>query len=261
MRIDQLKYVKFKTTKGIAVATLNRPEKRNALNFDVFMEIESILDNCDADPDVKVLVITGSDRAFAAGADIGDMVDADSDKLTEITKVVMRVQNKIKSCVPVIASVSGMALGGGCELAMACDIRIASNTAMFGLPEIKLGIIPGGGGTQRVSRISSPATALYLALTGESISADQAMALGVVSRVVPQERLMQETLKLAEKLKFMPPLAVKAVKKAIYEGCNLPLDDGLNMERTLFSSLFETSDQKEGMKAFIEKRVPVFKGR
>ena len=260
MSIETLKYVQFEVNKEVAIATLNRPEKLNALNLDVFLEIESILDNCDADPDIKVLVITGSDRAFAAGADIGDMVDADSAKVAEITKVVMRVQKKMESCVPVIASVSGLALGGGCELALACDIRIASDSAAFGLPEIKLGIIPGGGGTQRLARISSPATALHLALTGEPISADQAISLGIVSRVVPQEQLKQETLKLAEKLKFMPPLAVKAVKKAIYEGSNLPLDDGLNMERTLFSSLFETSDQTEGMKAFIEKRVPVFKG-
>lgn len=260
MTIKELKYVQFKITKGIAVATLNRPEKLNALNFDVFSEIESILDNCESNPDIKVLVITGGDRAFAAGADIGDMVDADSAKVAEITKVVMRAQKKIETSVPVIASISGLALGGGCELALACDIRIASDTASFGLPEVKLGIMPGGGGTQRLAKISSPATALYLALTGDNISADQAVSLGIVSRVVSQDQLKQETFKLAEKLKLMPPLAVKALKKAIYEGSNLPLDDGLNMERALFSSLFDTSDQKEGMKAFIEKRVPVFKG-
>lgn len=258
--MNELKHILFEEDKGIAIATLNRPEKLNALNLDVFADIDSILDHCNSNPDIKVLIVSGGDKFFAAGADIGNMANGDSTAAIQNTEIVMQVQKKIKSCVPVIASISGLALGGGFELVMACDIRIASETAVFGLPEIKLGIIPGGGGTQRLARISSPATALDLVLNGDTISAEQAMRLGIVSRVVSSDQLKKETFKLAEKLMSMPPLALRAAKKAIYEGFNKPLDDGLKIEQKLFSSLFDTSDQKEGMTAFIEKRPPVFKG-
>jgi enoyl-CoA hydratase len=249
------------STKGkVGVITLNRPHALNALNAELIGEVNRALDRFEADPAIGCIVITGNEKAFAAGVDIKEMhkktfVEAyGSDFLAPF--------DRISSCrKPIIAAVGGYALGGGCELAMACDIILAADTAVFGQPEITLGIMPGNGGTQRLTRAVGKAKAMELCLTGRHIKAEEAERSNLVSRVVPAAELMDEAMKVADKIANLSQHAVMMIKEAINRGFATTLAEGARFERGQFYSLFATEDQKEGMTAFIEKRTPVFTNR
>jgi enoyl-CoA hydratase len=242
-----------------ALITLNRPKQMNALNDALMDALGEALLGFDADPGVGCIVITGSEKAFAAGADIGvlsqhDFVSAYStDLITRNWEHIRRVRK------PVIGAVAGFALGGGCELAMMCDIVIAADTAKFGQPEIKLGIIPGAGGTQRLPRAIGKAKAMDLVLSGRMMGADEAERAGLVSRVVPADTLLAEALALGELICGLGGASVMAAKECVNRAYETPLAEGVMVERRLFHAMFGTADQKEGMDAFLTKRKPVFR--
>jgi enoyl-CoA hydratase len=245
----------------VGLITLNRPKQLNALNDQLMDELGSALLKMDADDAVGAIVITGNEKAFAAGADIGAMAQwsyMDVFKTGYITRNWETIRQIRK---PVIAAVSGFALGGGCELAMMCDIVIAADTAKFGQPEIKLGVIPGAGGTQRLPRAVSKAKAMDLCLTARFMDAQEAERAGLVSRVVPAERVVQEALEAAATIAEYSLPAVMMAKESINRAYESTLTEGVLFERRLFHSLFATEDQKEGMSAFMEKRKPGFKHR
>jgi len=245
---------------GVALIRLNRPESLNALNRALVADLTQMLLDLDQDSEVRAIVITGNERAFAAGADIKEMAGDSAIDMLILDQFQKWDQIKrLKK--PLIAAVSGYALGGGCELAMLCDIIIASETAQFGQPEIKIGVIPGAGGTQRLTRAIGKSRAMEYILTGRFFSAQQAYEWGLVSRVVPVELYLEEAIKLAAEIASMPPLAVQLAKQAILKSYELSLEEGLHFERRNFYLLFATEDQKEGMKAFMEKRSPQWKGR
>ncbi len=252
--------IQVRTEAGkVGIITLNRPKQLNALNDQLMDELGAALKAFDADPAIGCMVITGSEKAFAAGADIGAMASysfADVYKGDYITRNWETLRSIRK---PVIAAVSGFALGGGCELAMMCDVIIAADNAKFGQPEIKLGIIPGAGGTQRLPRAVGKAKAMDLALTGRMMDAAEAERAGLVSRVVPLDKLMDEALGAALMISDYSQVAVMAAKEAVNRAFEGTLSDGVMFERRLFHSLFGTADQKEGMAAFVEKRKPAFK--
>ena len=246
---------------GIAVITLNRPKALNALSNQLMAELTTALDDLEADDSIGAIVITGSEKAFAAGADITEMKDkslADAYLEDFITSGWERLTRCRK---PVIAAVSGFALGGGCELAMMCDIILAADTARFGQPEITLGILPGAGGTQRLTRLVGKAKAMELCLTGRMMDAVEAERAGLVSRVVPAAELLDEALKTARKIASMPRIAALMVKEAVNRAQETTLSEGIRFERRLFHATFATEDQKEGMTAFVEKRKPDFKNK
>jgi enoyl-CoA hydratase len=246
-------------TKGaVGVITLNRPKALNALNAQLIDEMNLALDACDADDNIRCIVLTGSDKAFAAGADIREMKD--------VTGAAARQQQMLKTWdhfglirKPIIAAVSGFCLGGGFEFALASDFIIASDTAKFALPEITLAILPGGGGTQRLTRIVGKAKAMELVLTGRMIDAAEAERLGIAARVVPADQLMADALATADKIASYSGPAVLAAKRAINAALETSLADGLKRERALFHASFDTADQKEGMAAFLEKRKAVWR--
>ena len=243
----------------VGVVTLNRPKQLNALNDQLMDELGAALKGFDADAAIGCMVITGSEKAFAAGADIGAMASysfADVYKGDYITRNWEQMRQVRK---PVIAAVSGFALGGGCELAMMCDFIIAADNARFGQPEIKLGIIPGAGGTQRLPRAVGKAKAMEMALTGRMMDAQEAERAGLVSRVVPLDKLMDEALAAALLISDYSQLAVMAAKESVNRAFEGGLNDGIMFERRLFHALFATADQKEGMDAFVNKRKAVFK--
>ena len=245
----------------VGIITLNRPKQLNALNNQLMDELGAALKAFDADDSIGCIILTGSEKAFAAGADIGAMAQysfADVYNNDYITRNWEQVRSVRK---PVIAAVSGFALGGGCELAMMCDFIIAADNAKFGQPEIKLGIIPGAGGTQRLPRAIGKAKAMDLALTGRMMDATEAERAGLVSRVVPLEKLMDEALGAALMICGYGQPSVFAAKESINRAFESGLSDGVMFERRLFHALFATEDQKEGMDAFINKRKPVFKHR
>ena len=242
----------------VGIITLNRPKQLNALNDQLMTELGTALQAFDADTAIHCMIITGSEKAFAAGADIGAMATysfADVYKDDFITRNWEKIRAVRK---PVIAAVSGFALGGGCELAMMCDFIIAADNARFGQPEIKLGIIPGAGGTQRLPRAVGKAKAMDLALTGRMMDAIEAERSGLVSRVVPLDKLMEEALGAALMISEFSQVAVMAVKESVNRSFEGTLNDGIMFERRLFHALFATSDQKEGMDAFVNKRKAVF---
>ncbi|MPS30581.1 enoyl-CoA hydratase [Pigmentiphaga sp.] len=242
----------------VGLLTLNRPKALNALNDALMDELGAALLAFDADPDIGAMVITGSEKAFAAGADIGAMKDLSymeayaSDFITRNWETLRRIRK------PVIAAVAGYALGGGCELAMMCDILVAAETARFGQPEIKLGIIPGAGGTQRLPRAVGKAKAMDLVLTGRTMDAAEAERAGLVSRVVPADKLLEEAIGMATVIAAMSLPSVMMAKEAVNRAYETPLAEGMQFERRLFHSLFGTHDQKEGMEAFVAKRPPSF---
>lgn len=252
--------IEVRTEAGkVGVITLNRPKQLNALNDQLMDELGQALKDFDADPAIGCMVVTGSEKAFAAGADIGAMATytfADVYKGDYITRNWEAIRAIRK---PVIAAVSGFALGGGCELAMMCDFIIAADNAKFGQPEIKLGIIPGAGGTQRLPRAVGKAKAMDLALTGRMMDAAEAERAGLVSRVVPLDKLMDEALGAALMISDYSQIAVLAAKESINRAFEGGLADGVMFERRLFHALFATADQKEGMDAFVNKRKPQFK--
>ncbi len=245
----------------VGVVTLNRPKQLNALNDQLMDELGVALQAFDANPAIACMIITGSEKAFAAGADIGAMASltfADVYKSDFITRNWEQIRSVRK---PVIAAVSGFALGGGCELAMMCDFIIAADNARFGQPEIKLGIIPGAGGTQRLPRAVGKAKAMDMALTGRMMDATEAERAGLVSRVVPLDQLMPETLAAALMISEYSQLATMAAKESVNRAYEGTLSDGIRFERRMFHALFASSDQKEGMDAFLNKRKANFRNQ
>jgi enoyl-CoA hydratase len=244
----------------VGLVTLNRPEARNALNNRLLHELMDALEAFDQDETIGALVVTGSEKAFAAGADIKEMADRSMTEMKEgdPVSVFSRIMTVRK---PVIAAVSGWALGGGCELALSCDMIVASETARFGQPEVTIGVIPGAGGTQRLPRSVGKALAMEMLLNNRTLSAQEALQFGLVNRVLPTVAYLQEALKLADEIAARAPLAVMAAKKLINQAYEQPLGEALHQERQEFYNLFATQDQKEGMKAFIEKREPVWTGK
>jgi len=251
----------YRKMEGLAWITLNRPKRLNALNPEVYGELDRVLTDCETDQEVKVVIITGNENAFAAGADIEAMAKGDVQLAYRLTDQSQRTQERLADMPkPTIAVIAGYALGGGLELALCCDFRIAGENAILGVPEINLGIIPGGGGTQRLPRLIGLNHATELVLLGEHIKADKAEKWGLINKVVPLDQLERECEKLAKKLMLKSPVALRAAKDAIRTGINTGLKEGLKIEQDIFCMLFGTSDQKEGMAAFLEKRKPNFSG-
>ena len=241
---------------NIAVATINRPKALNALNSDVLTDLNELVDVVVADAEIRALVITGSgEKAFVAGADIGEMSTLTATEGEAFGKHGNDVFRRIETLpIPTIAAINGFALGGGCELSMSCDIRICSESAVFGQPEVGLGITPGFGGTQRLARLISPGMAKQLIYTAKNIKADEAYRIGLVNAVYPAEELMPAAEKLANTIANNAPIAVRACKKAINDGLQVDMDQAIVIEEKLFGSCFKTADQIEGMGAFLEKR-------
>jgi len=248
-------------TRGrVGLVTLNRPEAMNALNPTILAELMDALEAFDADETVGAMVVAGNEKVFAAGADIKEMAEASEEQMRQSPFIGSfdRIR-KIKK--PVIAAVSGWALGGGCELAMSCDMIVASEKAKFGQPEITIGVIPGAGGTQRLTLAVGKAVAMEMVLNNRTLSATEALGFGLVNRVVPVESFLDEAILLAEQIAGQAPVAIRAGKEAINTVFEGSLTDGLSTEKNLFYSLFSTEDQKEGMGAFIEKRKPNWQGK
>src|SRR5688500_12250301 len=249
------KYASF-----VALIQLNRPKELNALNTQLMQELRDALQSLDRNDDVRAIIITGNDQAFAAGADIKQMADKSPVDMLMIDQFSTWDQIR-KTKKPIIAAVSGFALGGGCELAMTCDMIIASESAKFGQPEIKIGVMPGAGGTQRLTRAVGKAKAMELVLTGRFISADEALSYGLVNKIVPVEMYLHEAVLLAKEIAEMSPIAAQLAKEAVNRSFETHLEEGLYFERKNFYLAFASEDQKEGMKAFIEKRKPEYKGK
>jgi enoyl-CoA hydratase len=256
-----MSYTTFKTKfeDNIAVITISRPEAMNALNSLLFKELNTYLDSLSENSAVKVLIITGDGKAFIAGADIAEMQDMTKKEAFLFSKTGQDTFSRLENLkIPVIAAVNGYALGGGCELALACDFRISSNFGKLGLPEVSLGLVPGYGGTQRLSRLAGLGNTLFLQLTGQMIDAEEALRMGIVQKVVDANELMNETLKIAKKISQQGPNAIIALKKIVRNGYQMDLNKAYDAESEEFSALFE-SDGPEGMKAFLEKRKPNWK--
>lgn len=243
----------------IAILTISRPESLNALNSILFKELNAYLDSITENNKVKVLVITGDGKAFVAGADIAEMQNMTKEEAFQFSKTGQNTYLRLENLdIPVIAAVNGYALGGGCELALACDFRISNNYGKFGLPEVSLGLIPGYGGTQRLSRLSGLGNTLFLQLTGQMIDAEEALRMGIVQKVTEASELMNEALKIAKKITQHGPNAIKTLKRVVRNGYQTDINKAYDLESTEFSKLFE-SDGPEGMKAFLEKRKPNWK--
>ncbi|MDX6769296.1 MAG: enoyl-CoA hydratase-related protein [Elusimicrobiota bacterium] len=248
---------------AVGVATLNRPQALNALSFSVIKALSEALAGFEADPAVRAVVIAGLPRAFAAGADIQELkgVTDSAQALSKLDDHLAKWDMVGELNKPVIAAVSGFALGGGCELAMACDMIVASETAVFGQPEVLIGTMPGAGGTQRLTKKVGLALAMEMCLTGRRLSAREAMSFGLVNRVVPVEACVSEAKKLAAQVAALSPTAVRSIKASVRSAVDAELAAGLQAERRAFYATFDTADQKEGMKAFAEKRKPVWTGK
>jgi enoyl-CoA hydratase len=244
----------------VALVQLNRPKELNALNRELMQELRDALIELDKNENVRVIIITGNEQAFAAGADIKEMADKSAIDMLMIDQFSTWDQIR-KTKKPIIAAVSGFALGGGCELAMTCDMIIASETAKFGQPEIKIGVMPGAGGTQRLTKALGKAKAMELILTGRFLSAEDALHYGLINKVVPVEMYLNEAQQLAKEIAEMSPVAVQLAKESVNRSFETHLDEGLMLERKNFYLTFASEDQKEGMKAFIEKRKPQYKGK
>ncbi len=259
MELNTLLYEK---ENHVGIITLNRPKAFNALNDELMAELGQLIDSIGADDEVKAVILTGGPRVFAAGGDIAFMINADPLKAEAFIALCHETIDKIANLEkPVVAAIAGMALGGGCELALGCDIRIATEKTLLGQPEINLGIMPGAGGTQRLSRVVGAGWAKHLILTGDNINAEKALSIGLITAIVPADNLMDEAKKIAAKLAGKGQIAMRMAKKCIDYGLNVDLPSGLLFEQKAWAFLFATEDQTEGMKAFIEKRKPVFKGK
>lgn len=244
----------------VALLQLNRPKEMNALNLQLMGELRDALKELDKNDKVRVIVVTGNDKAFAAGADIKQMANNSAVDMLKIDQFSTWDQIR-KTRKPLIAAVSGFALGGGCELAMTCDMIIASETARFGQPEIKIGVMPGAGGTQRLTKAVGKAKSMELVLTGRFLSAEEALSYKLVNKVVPVESYLEEAVALASEIAERSPVAAMLAKEAVNRSFEAHLDEGLHFERKNFYLAFSSEDQKEGMAAFIEKRKPDFKGK
>ncbi|MED4910647.1 enoyl-CoA hydratase-related protein [Brevibacillus centrosporus] len=252
-------YITVAREDGVGIVTLNRPKILNALNLKLIDELVTELTNLDKDSEIRTILLTGNEKAFAAGADINEMAEASAIEIMKRDQFAVWDRISLISK-PIIGAVSGFALGGGCELMMNCDIVIASETAVIGQPEIKLGVMPGAGGTQRLVRAVGLRKAMEMLLTGDPITAKEALQYGLVNRVVPVEVYYQEALKLAKQIAGQPPLAVQVIKKAAHKASDLPLQEGMDYERNGFYLLLASEDRQEGMQAFLEKRKPRFTG-
>lgn len=257
-----MKFVKVNPSfeKFVALIELNRPKELNALNLQLMSELRDSLKALDEDDNVRAIILTGNVKAFAAGADIKQMADRSAIDMLKIDQFSTWDQIR-KTKKPLIAAVSGFALGGGCELAMTCDMIVASESAQFGQPEVKIGAMPGAGGTQRLTRALGKARAMEMVLTGKFITATEAYSFGLVNKVVPVEMYLYEATQLAKTIAAMSPVAVQLAKESVNRAYETHLDEGLYFERKNFYMTFASDDQKEGMQAFIEKRKPEFKGR
>ena len=246
----------------VAIVTINRPPV-NPLNTQVFQELSQLFDELDANDDVRVIVLTGSgEKAFVAGADINEMAGLDLVGVNKMNKVSRNVFTKIENVnKPVIAAINGLALGGGLELALSCDLRISSDRAKFAFPEVGLGIIPGGGGTQRLQKIVGQGLAKELIYFGDMFNAERALELHIVNKVVPANEVLSTAKEWAERLAQKPPVALQMAKISVTQGSNTDLESGLILESTCFASAFSTEDRKEGLQAFVEKRQPVYVGK
>jgi enoyl-CoA hydratase len=253
-------YVLRSVDNGVALVTLNRPQVLNALSQALMEQLAATLEACDRDAAVRCIVLWGGPRVFAAGADVREMADATTADVVQSYRFEqwMRIRRVAK---PIIAGVSGYALGGGCELAMLCDIIVASESAQFGQPEIRLGLMPGAGGTQRLTRAVGKSRAMEMVLTGRSLTAQEAYAAGLVSRVVPPEMCLDEAMRLAAEIARQAPVAIRLAKEAVLQAYETSLEAGLAFERRSFHALFSTEDKREGVRAFLEKRRPEFQGR
>ena len=244
----------------IGTIQLNRPKVLNALSFDLMGELVSALEAFDRDAVIRAIVLTGNSNAFSAGADLKEIATATSDDT--FVRERFRLWDRIKAIhKPIIAAVSGLAFGGGCELAMSCDIIVASETARFGQPEVKVGVMPGAGGTQRLTWAVGKYKAMEMVLTGSSITAREAETLGLVSKVVPDGFALEEAKRLANEIALLPPIAIRSAKESVLRAFEKPLTDGLQEERESFFQLLSTDDKAEGIKAFMEKRKPVYRGK
>lgn len=247
-------------TEGVALVRINRPEARNALNLEVRKLIALHLTDLGEDETTRCIVLTGNDKSFAAGADIKEMANAGTIEM--LMRGTHKLWRAIAACPkPVIAAVSGLALGGGCELAMTCDIIIAGDSAKFGQPEVKIGIIPGGGGTQRFTRAAGKYKTMRYVLTGDLFGAKEAFDMGLVSEIVADAEVEKRALEMAVQIAALPPLAIQQAKEAVLRGMDAALETGLALETKSIQLLFSSQDQKEGMAAFIEKRKPKFLGK
>lgn len=253
----------FENNEGIGIVTINRPKALNALNAATLTDIDQVFDEIAKDDSVKAVIVTGSgEKAFVAGADITEMAPMSAVEGRNFGKLGQAVFNKVENVnKPVIAAVNGFALGGGCELSMACDFRIASEKAKFGQPEVTLGIIPGFAGTQRLSRLVGKGLAKEILFTGDMIDAQEAHRIGLVNKVVAPEELMAVATKIAKRIASRAPIAIQLCKAAVNEGMDMDLQSGVAYEAEAFGLCFATADQKEGMGAFVEKRKPTFQGK
>ena len=257
-----LKNIILEREEDSALITINRPRFLNALNRSTLKELTDAFAQLNGDQGVRVIIITGSGKAFIAGADISEMKEYTPEQARDFSEMGHMTMDAIQNTgKPVIAAVNGFALGGGFELALACDIILASETAKLGLPEVNLGLIQGFGGTQRLSRLAGKALAKELIFTGDAISAERAYEMGIVNRLFPPDELLPEAKKMAQNIAQKGPIALKLAKRAIDSGYNRELAEGCELEKAAFVESFTTSDSKEGMKAFLEKRKPVFKNR
>ncbi len=261
--MTDLQYIRVSWEGELAIVTIDREEKLNALNAEVFLELGSAMDSLRYDDAVRGVIITGAgQKAFVAGADIGELAKMDALSGVQVSRTGQGVFRSIERFPkPVLAAVGGFALGGGCELALACHLRIASQNARFGLPEVTLGIIPGYGGTVRLARLIGMGRAVEMTLTGEMIDAEKALALGLVSTVVPREELVDQAKAFLRKVTKNGPLAVQMALESIYQGMDGTLTEALTSESRMFGLLASTEDMKEGMTAFLEKRKAQFKGQ
>ena len=255
-------FISEERRESFAIIRLNRPEKFNALSREMIFALSEIFANLESQTDLRAIVLTGAgDRSFCAGTDIGELGGLDKDGAREVSERGQALCNQIESCgMPVIAAVNGIAAGGGCELALACHLRIASADAQFSLPETKLGIIPGYGGTQRLAREIGHGRALEMILTGRTVSAAEALRFGLINSIVSAGDLLAKAESLAREIANLAPLAIRACLEAVTRGAELPLLEGLALEAKLFASLFASDDVREGTRAFLEKRSPVFRG-
>lgn len=257
--MKEFQLILTETNQRVGLITLNRPRAYNALNYELLTEITQALEFYDADPEIGAIVITGNEKAFAAGADITNMVDCSQEEIQK-SPFIPAFEGILGIKKPVLAAVSGYCLGGGLELAMACDLIIASESASFGQPEINLGIIPGAGGTQRLTRAVGKYLAMEMILNNRSLDANEALGCGLINAVYPLDEYLGKSLELAQQIALRAPLAIQSAKQAINQSYQGSLAEGLNTERALFYALFDTKDQREGMSAFLEKRAADWKG-
>ena len=257
--MNDFQLILTETRDRVGLVTLNRPKAYNALNYHLLSEITQSLEEFDANSNIGAMVITGNQKTFAAGADITNMVDCSSDEIQQ-SPFIPAFEGILGIKKPLVAAVSGYCLGGGLELAMSCDLIIASETASFGQPEINLGIIPGAGGTQRLTRAIGKSLAMEMILNNRTLTAKEALEFGLINAVHPVEEYLEKTLEIAQEIAHRAPLAVQAAKLAIDQSFQGSLSEGLSAERELFYALFNTTDQREGMTAFLEKRKATWRG-